>query len=287
MKKRNLSFAILFVLFSFFAIGQQDTIIGFDFSDNAGAFKANFGLSGNSNYNLRAEDTADFVRPLEYTAAGSDYAATAIGWDEGKDKKFWSIKFKADGFTNMKVYSKQLSTETDAGPKSWKVQARKSGEDWTDVVDGDVTVANDWTTGVVNGLNLPASLDLPGTTSVGIRWIMTSNDAITDEPVTETGISKIDDIFVTGLNSAGIETIIFENNVAIYPNPCNDILYVESMEEMTQINIYGITGSLIIRDNISRMDTQYDLSNFNPGIYFVTIQFKNESGITKRKVVVE
>jgi hypothetical protein len=288
MKQKSLFLSVLFVLISVVAFSQQDTITGWDFSDNTDStFTANFGLSGNQTYDIRAEDTTGAARTLTYTNGATNYAATATGWDGGADNKFWSIKFKADGFTNMKVYSKQSAGGTNAGPKYWKVQARKSGEDWMDITGGTVTVENDWTTGVVDGIDIPAYFDLPGTTSLFIRWIMTSNESVSGADVAANGVAKIDDIFVTGVNSAGIETILFENNVSMFPNPCNETLYIESIEEMSQICIYDITGRLIIRDNVNIMNAQFDMSHLEAGLYIVTIQFKNEPGITKRKIIVE
>lgn len=82
---------------------------------------------------------------------------------------------------------------------------------------GNITVANDWTKGVVDSLALPATLDNPGTTSVYLRWVMTSNKstAADSADVLSTGISKIDDIVVTGtLSGVGISTVIYENNVS-------------------------------------------------------------------------
>jgi hypothetical protein len=265
-----------------------DTITGWDFSDDTDIeFNANLGLVSNHGYDIRAEDTTGTTRPLTYTNGATNFAATASDWDNGTDNKFWSIKFKADGYTSMKVYSKQYSGDTNPGPKYWKIQARKSGEDWLDVTGGDVTVENNWTTGVADGLDLPAALDLPGTSSLFVRWIMTSNESTGGSDVLPAGVAKIDDIIITGLNVAGVETVIFENNVTVYPNPTADFLNIESLEELETVRIFDLRGLLVMSEKIGGYHTQLDLRLLAPGLYIVTMQFYNEAKLETRKIIVE
>ncbi len=265
-----------------------DTITGWDFSDNTDIeFNANLGLPSNHGYDIRAEDTTGTTRTLTYTNGATNYAATATEWDNGADNKFWSVKFKADGYTNMKVYSKQTADGTNAGPKYWKIQARKSGEDWLDVAGGNVTVANDWTTGVVDGLDLPAALDLPGTTSLFVRWIMTSNESVSGSDVFSSGIAKIDDIIITGVNTAGVETILFENNIVVYPNPCSDYVIIDSMEDLDIVNVFDMMGRLMVSKKAKGLTEQIDVSHLASGLYIFTVQMKNESRVVTRKIIVE
>jgi hypothetical protein len=287
--KKNLflTFAIA-VLFSVTGNAQNDTITGWDFSDTTNTeFNANLGLVSNQGYDIRAEDTSGTSRTLTYTNGITNYAATATGWEDGADAKYWSIKFKANGYTSMTISSKQRSGGTDAGPKYWKIQCQKSGEPWIDVTGGDVTVGNDWTTGVVTDLPLPAALDNPGTTSLYIRWIMTSNEDINAGTVASTGIAKIDDIIVKGVNSAGISTIIYENNVCMYPNPCEDILNIESTELLSRVEIYDMQGGLVYSGRLSGQNAEIDMSKLNTGLYFVQLFLQNESKTVSRRIVVE
>jgi hypothetical protein len=267
---------------------MDDTIVGWDFSDNSDIeFNANFGIASNLGYDIRAEDTTGNVRPLAYATGVTDYAASASEWDNGTENKFWSIKFKADGYTDMKVYSKQSADGTNAGPKYWKLQCRKSGEDWIDVPGGNITVGNNWSTGVVDGISLPSYLDLPGTTSLYIRWIMTSNESVSGSDVLPTGVAKIDDIIITGVNTAGVETVIFENNVSVYPNPSSDYVNVESSEEIDVVRIYDMRGVLVVAEKVQGQETQIDVSDLSVGLYVVAIHFKNEMKFVTRKIIVE
>jgi hypothetical protein len=269
-------------------IVMGDTIVGWDFSDDSDIeFNANLGLPSNYGYDIRAEDTTGTTRTLTYTNGATNYAATATEWDNGADNKFWSVKFKADGYVDLKLYSKQTAGGANAGPKYWKIQARKSGEDWLDVAGGNVTVANDWTTGVVDGLDLPAALDLPGTTSLFVRWIMTSNESVSGSDVLPTGVAKIDDIIITGVNTAGVETVIFENNVSVYPNPSSDFVNVQSVEEIDMVRVYDMRGALVVSERVLGQETQIDVSSLPVGLYVVAIHFKNEMKFVTRKIIVE
>nr|MBP7463736.1 hypothetical protein [Bacteroidales bacterium] len=159
MKKHVSLLAIFVMLLGTVVFAQQQVIIGFSFADNTDAeFTADQGLSGNLGYNVRAENAAGDTRTLTYEAGAADYAASATGWDAGENDKFWSIKFKADGFQNFKVSSKQYADAT--GPKEFKIQYKigNSGT-WTDIDNNTVTLATDWTTGVVTELPLPSELN--------------------------------------------------------------------------------------------------------------------------------
>jgi hypothetical protein len=266
-----------------------DTIVGFNFADATDTeFNADFGLSGNLTYNIQAEDTGYNDRPLTYTNGYSDYAATATGWDGGDSVKFWSIKFKANGYKDMKVWSKQRSDGTNPGPKDWKLQCRLSGGEWEDIPGGNITVANDWTTGVVSELALPATMNDPGTTSIYIRWIMTSNESSSGSDVLPTGISKIDDILVTGtLSGLGISSVIYENNVGVYPNPCADILNINSSEEIAKTEIYNMLGAKVYSKAAKSNDLQINVNQFEEGLYLVVLHFNNETKVVTRKIIIK
>ncbi|HOE04348.1 MAG TPA: T9SS type A sorting domain-containing protein [Bacteroidales bacterium] len=264
-----------------------DVIIGFDFTDNTDVeFNADSGLEGNLGYDVRAENgAAQTTRTLSYTEGASGYAATAVEWDNGADDKFWSIKFKADGYHDFKVSSKQYSDAT--GPKEFKLQTRKSGGDWIDVTDGNITVAADWTTGEVAELALPAEINYPGTTSVYVRWIMTSNTSTSDATVDAAGVSKIDDIVVTGFSNTGIETTLVINSVAMYPNPCNGILNLTADEEIAFTEIYNLQGALVARQLAGSNEATLSTELLNAGIYIVRVYFNNDKNPVSNRIIVE
>jgi fibronectin type 3 domain-containing protein len=75
------------------------------------------------------------------------------------------------------------------------------------------------------------------------------------------------------------------SQVEIYPNPVNDILYIEAETEIEEVVVYDVYGRV---QNLRNSETQklrnsIDVSNLNSGVYFVKIKTE-ESNITKRFV---
>ncbi len=69
-------------------------------------------------------------------------------------------------------------------------------------------------------------------------------------------------------------------NISIYPNPVDDILTFSS-KEIKSVEIYDLMGALIIKRNSNIIN----MSNLNPGIYFVIGFDKNLNPLYKGKIV--
>jgi hypothetical protein len=268
-------------------VPEPVTIIGFDFADDTDVeFNADSGIEANLGYDIRAENgTAGTTRTLTYTEGATDFAATATEWDNGADDKFWSIKFKADGYSQMTVSSKQYSDAT--GPKNFKLQWRPSGGEWADITDGSITVATDWTTGVVEELELPEEMEGQGTTSLFIRWIMTDNVSVSDGTVDAAGISKIDDIIVAGIAPSGFVTEIYNSEIIIYPNPCNDYFTLETTNDVNRVEIYNIQGALIYSNNQEFTGSVIiNTTDFGSGMYFLKLYSEDTKVPVSKKLIV-
>lgn len=264
------------------------TIIGFDFTDNTDLeFNADSGIEANLGYDLRAENgTAGTTRTLSYTEGAAGYAATATEWDNGADDKFWSIKFKADGFSAMTVSSKQYSDAT--GPKNFKLQWKISGGEWADVTNGAITVASDWTTGVVNGLALPAEMEGNGTTSLYLRWIMTDNVSTSDATVDAAGISKMDDIIVAGIQASGLLTEIYNSEIMLYPNPCEEYFTIETSNDVNNVEIYNLQGALVFSHNVNFTGTlNVNTQDLSSGMYFVKLYSEGSATPVAKRIIVK
>ncbi len=71
----------------------------------------------------------------------------------------------------------------------------------------------------------------------------------------------------------------YANKFEIYPNPANEVLFVNTTENINEVNIYNIVGVLVYSNH--NFNGTIDLSNFNDGIYFVKIN-TDKGDITKR-----
>lgn len=124
----------------------------------------------------------------------STYAATANGWDNGMDTKYWEVEFTTTGYNNIRVSSVQKSSAT--GPTHFKLQYQVGAGPWTDLVPL-ITVLNDsFISGAVNDQALPS--DANNQASVKLRWIMADNTSVGGGTVAGTGTSRMDNLIVNG-----------------------------------------------------------------------------------------
>ena len=68
--------------------------------------------------------------------------------------------------------------------------------------------------------------------------------------------------------------------ISLYPNPVKDIATFSS-DEITSFEVYNMTGVIIVRRN----DTKVDMTNLNPGIYFVIGFDKDKKPLYKGRVI--
>jgi hypothetical protein len=229
--------------------------------------------------------TLDFTTDgAEVPTVSNDKCASVAGVNDGADSIYWMIKFKSEGFHNLKLYSKQFSSIAPAGPRDFKVQFKTSTQtNFTDIAT--ITCSNDWTSGEVNGVSLPSSLDNLANNAITIRWIMTSNIGVAGDSVTNLGITKIDDIIITGEIVDGMEDMISKNQIKIFPNPSEGDISIENLHNMKDIKILDIVGNCVYSEaNIS--DKTINVSHLSKGIYIVQISSMDEE-IFIQKLIIE
>ncbi len=97
---------------------------------------------------------------------------------------------------------------------------------------------------------------------------------------TENGLSAI-----TGFEAAsGIGIEGFGAIISIYPNPTDGLLYIAGLDAGSEITIRDAVGQLVLQESgLSKHIVSLDLSNLNPGVYFINIKQNSESAT--RKVV--
>lgn len=262
--------SIVFLTLSLFinSLLAQDTLVKWTFP--AGALTDTV-QNGTNSLNLTRWITTNggtSVMSMTNGQVTGDYAVTASDWDNGSDLKNWNIEFKTTGYTNIKLSSKQRAGNNPKGPKDWKAQYRVgSSGTWTDIPTASITLANDWTTGVLNAVLLPTECD-DNVSSIYVRWIMTSNLDIAGVTVTSTATSKIDDIIVTGTSVSGIESNSFENLVQIYPNPNSGSFTFKNISDVKTIRIFNTVGKCVYETE-TFIDNRVNVSDIDKGLYFI------------------
>ena len=66
------------------------------------------------------------------------------------------------------------------------------------------------------------------------------------------------------------------NNIEIFPNPANDLLWITS-EDYSQLSIYSIQGKLVESHAIIPGNQLISVATFKPGYYL--FEFKSDLGI--------
>jgi hypothetical protein len=74
-----------------------------------------------------------------------------------------------------------------------------------------------------------------------------------------------------------------DDDVNIYPNPVNDLLYIASDQHIKEVRIFNALGALVFQknDNFNIEKIELNLAN---GIYF--LELSNENGSTQKKILV-
>jgi hypothetical protein len=277
MKKIITLFAILGLTIYF---GKaQDTIAGWTFPT---------GTSADAYPDIRiTQDSALIISTnggtsvINYKNGNPTFAAQAIGWDNGANLKCWQIIINTNGYKNLKLNSMQQSGGSYPGPRDYKVQYQiGSSGAWTDVPGAAIKIANDWTTGVLSNVEIPAACN--NQDSVFLRWIMTSDTSSTPPAlVISTGTTKIDNIIITGTSSSSNINELTQEAFSFYPNPARSTIFI-NFKLKSNYEIFSIDGMLLKTGILSKM---IDVSDFYKGIYLFEI--KNENGKFIKKLIIQ
>jgi hypothetical protein len=237
--------------------------------------------NGTNALNLTRTIRIEGAGPITMTngQTSGDYAATATNWIDGMDVKNWNIKFKTTGYDQVKISSKQRAGGNNGGPADFKLQFKIGSTGvWADVPGGTVTLANDWFTGVITNLDLPAECQNQSN-SVYIRWIMTSNADVLGGNVSANGVSKIDDIIITGMPLTGIDEVEAQK-LNSFPNPSFSDFSVSTPAGTTTVEIFNNCGQLVY----STLPEKETISIEKPlpaGMYFIKAIAKDKTQLIK------
>jgi hypothetical protein len=95
----------------------------------------------------------------------------------------------------------------------------------------------------------------------------------------ESGFSNTAADVCEGINDDGEKPF-----VNIYPNPCNNLLKIESSEELGMISIFNSFGSLMLKKMADEKQLEIPVSAYPAGIYMIRVQTGKEE-ISKKVVV--
>ena len=271
----------------------QDTLVAWTFPSTSSDSLADKSIAINSTAYISCQygtfGAPSYVKkPIDYTTNGSlgspDKCGKAIGWDNGIDSTSWMIFFKTTGYTNLKVYSKIQGGGNNPGPRDYTVQWKQAGSStWTDLTGGTIVCGNNWTAGAISGVSLPLACENQSD-SIYLRWVVKSNFDINGATLLSTGISKIDDIMVTGTNITGLENNKMLSSFLVYPNPSLGSFFIENNCDAEKIEIYNMLGTRVY-EKIKGIEKRTEIAGFESGVYFVQIKTKTNRVLTKKLII--
>lgn len=107
-----------------------------------------------------------------------------------------------------------------------------------------------------------------------------TNNNFTNSPVIETKMQFFNVGNVADCNTNTAVEFIQKSELSIYPNPANNILNINSTENV-QISIVSITGQEIYKSTNSNSHLRIDISSYPKGLYLVNI-ISNKTVTTKK-----
>jgi hypothetical protein len=236
--------------------------------------------NGTNPLNLTQVISITGAGPITMTNGATNFAATATNWNDGMNTKYWMIKFKTTGYNNVKISSKQRAGGTNGGPRDFKMQYRQTLSGiWADVPGGEVTLGNDWFSGVIANLDLPADCQNQPD-EVTIRWVMATNTDVNGGTVAATGISKIDDIIVTGILITGLNDEEQAQILGTYPNPSTSSFTVNLKDETSELEIFNSNGQSVYKivPECTKVTVE---KTFPAGLYFVKATSNGKVSLVK------
>ena len=69
--------------------------------------------------------------------------------------------------------------------------------------------------------------------------------------------------------------------VNIYPNPVNDKLIIEANEAISNVEIYNLTGALVISQECNSEKVEMEVSELQSGVYFIRMTTANATEIRR------
>ncbi|MFT6096273.1 MAG: hypothetical protein ACJAVQ_001179 [Nonlabens sp.] len=81
------------------------------------------------------------------------------------------------------------------------------------------------------------------------------------------------------LDAALSTTDVLRNKIRIYPNPVNDLLHYESMEDISKINVFDLTGRKLLT-SIPNQQQFIDLTSLDLKNGLFIVQFETLNGLT-------
>ena len=73
----------------------------------------------------------------------------------------------------------------------------------------------------------------------------------------------------------------FSTAFNIYPNPANDVLFVENGSNIEQVTIYNVTGVMVYNEQCTSNNVQVNVADLEAGVYIIKVRTENNEVINR------
>ena len=261
--------------------------------------------SGTSTANITVTGKADDCSNAENTPFYEDFegdlSACWANIDNDNDGYTWMSTMDFNG--NIPAFSGEgayiSESYNDAGalnPDNWlitpAINIPSTGANlcwWVAAQDADYAADHYEVKVSTNGTSLSNFTSVFNETLTSTEWAQrvvnldnyagqTIRIAFVHDNCTDMFIMKIDDIYVgagVGINE------VEENAVAVYPNPSNNVINVNATSNISNVEVYTITGQKVGDFTANNTSTTISTANLTPGMYLMKIHTDN--GVINKK----
>ncbi|MBS1690169.1 MAG: T9SS type A sorting domain-containing protein, partial [Bacteroidetes bacterium] len=72
------------------------------------------------------------------------------------------------------------------------------------------------------------------------------------------------------------------SNVAMYPNPVEDVLTIKTDKEYDKLTIINSVGQTVMQQTLQNKETRVNVKTLAPGMYYIML--KNADGVKVEKI---
>jgi hypothetical protein len=175
-----------------------------------------------------------------FLAGYSGLAVNSNGWSNTNDGPcYWWIDISTRGYVSLELSSRQYGSNT--GPRDFIVEYSLDGFEWNAIDGSQITVGNNWTSGRLERLPLPAVLE--NRDRVLLRWIIASDISVNGAITGPTGTNRIDDIVISGINPDPLF-------ISVYPGDANNDGVV-NVDDVLPLGMYWLcSGPSAVWENM-------------------------------------
>ncbi|MBU8917671.1 CehA/McbA family metallohydrolase [Bacillus sp. FJAT-29953] len=231
------------------AVSEPVSLAKWDFS-NGNSLTATGGL----NVNLDKQLSIKGATMTGYNAGPTSGISVPNANTWTNNPSYWEVSLSTKGYQSIAVSSKQYGSST--GPRDFKLQYSLDHSNWADVAGGDITVATNWTSGVITNVALPS--DAADQDLIYVRWLKASDTSIGGSTVAGTGTSRFGEISFTGVPSGSTVDPDPNPNPDPNPDPVIEKTAAPAATKVTYASYTQVTGAPGAAANNSQVSLYFD-----------------------------